>query len=316
MACLTSAIEPLRAANEITGTKTFDWSVVGEDKSAVISSANVRFDPDYGLAELADCEGLYVLSSPTAHFQNAQSVNAKLRRMVRDGKRIGGFSGGVFPLARSGILENKKCSVHWVYEAAFKNEFSKVEATDRVITIDGNTETASGSAAVFDLMLLHIEKKLGADIMTEVACWFQHPYVRDDNVAQRIPTHQSNNTQDMLPPTVAEAVKLFSEHVEEPLRVADVAALVNTSTRQLDRAFQRATGQSPLKYYRTIRLEKARQMVMYSSDPIAEIALAVGFSSSGPLVRYYKQAFGITPSDHRKQANQFRVENNAAVPAV
>lgn len=316
MACLTSAIEPLRAANEITGTKTFGWSVVGETKSPVVSSADVRFDPDCSLDELGKCDGLYILGSPISRFETEQTSNAVIRRLTRNGTTVGAFSGGVFPLARCGLLDSHKCSVHWVYEAAFKNEFPKTEATDRVITIDGKIETASGSAAVFDLMLLHIEEKLGADIMTEVACWFQHPYVRGDDVAQRVPAHQTNDTQDMLPPTVAEAVKLFSEHVEEPLRVADVAALVNTSTRQLDRAFQRATGQSPLKYYRTIRLEKARQMVMYSSDNIAEIALAVGYSASGPFVRHYKLAFGITPSDHRKQANQFRVENNAALPAV
>ncbi len=316
MACLTSAIEPLRAANEITGTKTFVWSVVGEDKSPIVSSAEVRFDPDCSLDELRECDGLYILGSPNSHFELGTASNAVVRRLARNGVTIGAFSGGVFPLARSGLLDSHKCSVHWVYETAFRNEFAKIEATDRVITIDGKLETASGSAAVFDLMLLHIEETLGSDIMTEVACWFQHPYVRGDDVAQRVPAHQSTETQDMLPPKVAEAVKLFSEHVEEPLRVADVAALVNTSTRQLDRAFQRATGQSPLKYYRTIRLEKARQLVMYSSDNIAEIALAVGYSTSGPFVRHYKQTFGITPSEHRKNANQFRVENNGAVPAV
>ena len=316
MACLTSAIEPLRAANEISGSKTFSWTVVGEGKAPIVSSANVRFEPDCTLDELQDCDGLYVLGSPTGVFENVQAANAKLRRLMRIGVTIGAFSGGVFPLARSGLMEGQKCSVHWVYETAFKNAFSTVEATDRVITIDGNLETASGSAAVFDLMLLHIEKILGANIMTEVACWFQHPYIRGDDVAQRVPAYQSDNTQDMLPPQVAEAVKLFSEHVEEPLRVADIAALVNTSTRQLDRAFQRATGQSPLKYYRTIRLEKARQLVMYSNDTISEIALAVGYSTSGPFIRHYKDAYDITPSEHRKQANQIRLEHNGSIPAI
>lgn len=315
MACLTSAIEPLRAANEITSTDSFRWLVVAEDEKPVKSSANVRFDPDIKLGELEKCESLYLLSSPVSNFDNEANTFGALRRLSRSGTKLGAFSGGVFPLARSGLLDRQKCSVHWVYEAAFKNDFSTVEATDKVITID-TCETASGAAAVFDLMLMHIEKKLGAEIMTEVACWFQHPYVRGDDVAQRVPAHQTDNTQDMLPPTVAEAVKLFCEHIEEPIRVADVASLVNTSTRQLDRAFQRATGQSPLKYYRKIRLEKARQLVMYSNDTVTDIALAVGYSTSAPFVRHYKHAYGISPSAHRDQTNQFRLEGNSALPAI
>jgi len=316
MACLTSAIEPLRAANEISGTKTFDWSVVAETVEPVQSSAQVGFDPDCTLNDLENCDAIYVLSSPVGFFQHKTQSNGSLRRLARSGVTVGAFSGGVFPLAHSGLLTGQKCSVHWVYEAAFKNQFADVEATDRVITIDGVFETASGSAAVFDLMLLHIEKALGAEIMTEVACWFQHPTIRGDDVAQRVPTPQTENTLDMLPPTVAHAVQLFSEHIEEPIRVADVAAAINTSTRQLDRAFQRATGQSPLKYYRTMRLEKARQLVMYSSDSVSEIALAVGYSPNAPFVRQYKQAFGVTPTEHRQKTNQIRMESNAAVPAV
>jgi transcriptional regulator GlxA family with amidase domain len=46
MACLTSAIEPLRAANEIVGRQVFAWKLIGEEASPVRSSAEVRFDPD------------------------------------------------------------------------------------------------------------------------------------------------------------------------------------------------------------------------------------------------------------------------------
>ena len=53
MACLTSAIEPLRAANEITGTKAFAWVLLAETVTAVRSSAEVRFTPDLTLDQAA-----------------------------------------------------------------------------------------------------------------------------------------------------------------------------------------------------------------------------------------------------------------------
>ncbi len=51
MACLTSAIEPLRAANEIMGRTEFVWRLVSETRLPVRSSAEVRFEPDVTLAE-------------------------------------------------------------------------------------------------------------------------------------------------------------------------------------------------------------------------------------------------------------------------
>lgn len=62
MACLTSAIEPLRAANEIIGHTEFEWRLVAETRAPVRSSAEVRFEPDVTLAEADGLDQLYILS--------------------------------------------------------------------------------------------------------------------------------------------------------------------------------------------------------------------------------------------------------------
>ena len=66
MACLTSAIEPLRAANEITGRREFVWSLVAETAVPVRSSAEIGFEPDVTLQDLEAVDHLYLLSPPTA----------------------------------------------------------------------------------------------------------------------------------------------------------------------------------------------------------------------------------------------------------
>ncbi|MDH5451954.1 MAG: GlxA family transcriptional regulator [Paracoccaceae bacterium] len=316
MACLTSAIEPLRAANEISGRSAFGWKVIGEGNERIVSSADVGFDPDVALSELDQLDQLFFLSGPSGRFQNPRKSNASVRTLARHGVSIGAFSGGIFPLARSGLLSGHKCSVHWCYEAAFKAEFPDVIARENVITIDRQRITVAGATAAFDLMLRLIEEKLGAEIMTEVACWFQHPLVRGDDVTQKTPTIRSDSTDDMLPSAVAQAIRLFAEHVEDPIQISRVANAVDLSTRQLDRAFQRATGQSPLKYYRMLRLKKARQMALYSNDTVTEIALSVGYASSTPLVRHYIQEFGLTPQEDRRAINGIRVKGNAPLPSV
>jgi transcriptional regulator GlxA family with amidase domain len=316
MSCLTSAIEPLRAANEIVGRKTFSWTVVGETATRVVSSAAVGFDPDIALAQLDAVDQLHFLSGPTGRFQSARAGNAAVRRLARHGTVLGAFSGGIFPLARTGLMAGHNCAVHWCYEAAFKAEFPDVGASAKVICIDRQRQTAAGAAAVFDLMLQRIRGELGAEVMTEVACWFQHPFMRGEEAAQKTPAPRSDRTEDMLPPPVAKAIRLFAEHVEDPIQIARVAEAVDLSARQLDRSFKRSTGQSPLKYYRLLRMKRARQMALYSNDSLTEIALAVGYASTTPLVRHYVQTFGVTPQEDRKAINGLRIGAGMPQPVL
>lgn len=300
MACLTSAIEPLRAANEITGRRAFSWKLIAETDRPVRSSADIGFDPDVGLQVAEGLDHLYLLSPPTAAFADGRRSPARLRWLDRTGMTLGAFSGGIFPLARAGLMEGRPCSVHWCYEAAFKAEFPGVAARDAAMVREGRRITASGAGAVFDLMLRLIEERLGRDCMTEVACWFQHPFVRDSEASQKVPVARSGGTTDILPATIREAIRLFETHVEDPLRIPDVAAAVGLSGRHFERLFKQETGQSPLRYYHHLRLSKARQRVLYSNESLREIATSVGYLTSSPMIRHYTELFGVNPREERR----------------
>ena len=112
MACLTSAIEPLRAANEISGRRQFEWRLVAENHAPVRSSAEVRFEPDVTLAECEGLDHLYILSPPNGGFADARHGQARLRWLERTGVVLGAFSGGIFPLARAGLMEGKGCLLY------------------------------------------------------------------------------------------------------------------------------------------------------------------------------------------------------------
>jgi transcriptional regulator GlxA family with amidase domain len=316
MACLTSMIEPLRAANEISGQNVFDWTLVSETGNPVEASAKVSFDPDIGLENADDLDQLFLLAAPASRFENPTVSDGKMRKLARHGMTIGAGSGGVFPLARAGLIDDAPASVHWCYAAAFEAEFPSVQATDDVIVMDGRRVTVSGAAAAFDMALHMIEEHLSADVATEVACWFQHPMVRGEGVLQRKPTAGSASTDDMLPDTVRDAIEMFSTHIEDPVNVADVANSIGVSLRQLERQFRKTTGKSPLHYYRAMRMKVARQLVLYSKDTMIEIALAVGYSSATPMIQNYEEVFGIRPSEDREKINMFRVRENVIVPSA
>ena len=316
MACLTSMIEPLRAANEIVGRDVFGWTLISEAGARVEASAHVWFDPDMSLAEVDALDQIYLLSGPSSRFDAPERSNGKLRKLARHGMVVGAISGGVFPLARSGLLEDHTASVHWCYEAAFAEEFPDCVTSTDVITIDKRRSTVSGAAAAFDLSVHLIEQALGGGVATEVACWFQHPLVRGQGVSQRKPTYATESAIDMLPPILRDAVAVFADNLEDPLNIADVAREVGVSVRQLERMFQKTTGHTPLGYYRSMRMHKARQLLLYGKYSMAEIAAAVGYSSSFTLIKNYTEVFGIHPKEDRKKINVFRVRENSIVPSA
>lgn len=320
MACLTSAIEPLRAANEIAGEEAFRWKILAEGDAPIASSAGVFFAPDLRLAEATGPETaldhVFFVASPDGCFEDPIKANAALQRHLRAGGRIGAFSGGIFPLARSGLMAGQPMSVHWCYEAAFQAEFPEIDILQTVLSDQGACQTASGAAAVFDLMLNHIEARLGPAITTETACWFQHPFVRGASVRQKLPALGNAASHDMLPPKVAQAIEVFARHIEEPIQISAVAEEIHMSSRSLERSFKRATGQSPLKYYRQMRMKEARQLVLYGRDSITSIAYTVGYSSPAAFQRHYREIYGISPQKERQAKTSLKITDDSVLPSM
>lgn len=314
MACLTSAIEPLRAANEISSCDAFSWSVISEDGAPITASANVVFQPDLALKSVEKIDYLFLLSGPNVSFENPTSGNGHLRYLARHGTQIGAVSGAIFPLAESGLLTDRTCSVHWCYRSAFETKYPDIAISDDVIVLDRGRLTASGATAMFDLMLGLIENTLDSAIMTEVACWFQHPMVRTQGVSQSVPAFKTAGVTRDLPPPLAKAINVFSHNLEDPLSISDVAEQAEVSTRKLERQFKSYLGQSPLHYYRMLRMNAARQQVLYSRNTLSEVALSVGYNSSSTLSKHYKQAFGLSPSEERLRINRFKVESGQPIP--
>lgn len=315
MACLTSMIEPLRAANEISGQTKFAWGLIAEGDGRVVSSAEVKFDPNAQLDEIGGSDFLILLSPPTADFKSEKSA-AKLRSLSRHGTRIGSVSGGVFPLVRSGLVGADTVSVHWCYDAAFRSQFPEIAASDQLVEIGPRLVTASGAAAAFDLALHIIERELGPAIATEVACWFQHPMMRQSGVPQAVPLPSEDDTATDLPPLVMRAVDLFTADMSDPMPIAEVAAKLGVSPRHVERSFKQATGQNPTSYFRALRMKAARQIVLYSNDRITDIAAAVGYGGVKAFNQHYQSSFGLSPSEDRRRINLYRVKGNVPVPST
>jgi transcriptional regulator GlxA family with amidase domain len=315
MACLTSMIEPLRAANEISGKQAFQWELISESPGKISASALVEFEPTRTLDTLGPLDLMILLSAPTAQFQAAKTPGL-LRTLNRHGTVLGAVSGGVFPLMRAGLPSPKPVAVHWCYKSAFDAEFPDQTGSDQVIEISAKLLTAAGAAAAFDLSLHLIEQRLGAGVATEVACWFQHPIMRREGVLQAVPSLSTSTTGQQFPLLVQTAVTIISQKLEDPISIQELASQLAITPRHLERSFKQSTGLNPTHYYRKLRMDAARQMVHYTNEPLSDVSSAVGYSSLQTFGKHYLSAFGVTPKEDRKRINLFRVRGNLPVPSV
>ncbi len=315
MACLTSVIEPLRAANEISSSAAFEWRLIAETGDQVTSSAGIGFEPDADISQIQDLHYIILLSAPSVTFRDPRTVS-HLRRAARHGVTMGAISGGVFPLVQSGVAHNARLSVHWCYEAAFAVAHPQIERSDDVIEWSPGCVTASGAAAAFELALTLIETALGAGVAQEVACWFQHPMMRKDGVKQTLPRPDRNTADPQQSPLVARAVDLFARDLAAPVPVAQIAAQLNITPRHLERCFKQSTGMNPSRYFRKLRMQAARQIVLYTNDSMSDVAASVGYASAAPFTKHYRDAFDLSPQEDRKRINLYRVQGNLPVPSV
>jgi transcriptional regulator GlxA family with amidase domain len=94
---------------------------------------------------------------------------------------------------------------------------------------------------------------------------------------------------------IARAIRWIREHYNEPLLVADLAALSGMSTSSFHRHFRAATSMTPIQFAKQIRLQEARALLMTQPANVAEIGYLVGYESPSQFSREYRRTFGVPP---------------------
>lgn len=293
----SSSVEPFRAANELLGRIRYRWRLFTEDGGTVRSSSNISVTPDGSLDELTGIDIMIIVGAPEFQPKNEGQLFAKLRFLASRGVKLGAISGGVFLLARAGLLDGYRCSVHWYFASAFKERFPRVVATNRLFEIDRNRCTCCGGHASLDMMLTLMSDDLGRVVANEISGWFQHHRIRDVHDEQSAGAEGDLSVNSAA---VTEAIKLFKENVETPIPISTVAEHVGVTVRQLERLFKIHLRVSPSRYFRQQRLKRARELLLYTNMSVSEVSLAAGFSSHSHFTRCYRLQYGRSPYADQK----------------
>ena len=296
MLAFASAIEPLRAANRMSGRQLYDWVLVSEDGLSLQASNGVEVTVDGNFDGLERCQIVFVCSGIEVHKQARKEVLNALRLAERKGTIIGAICTGTYLLAKAGLLKEKRCTIHWENHDGLIEEFSDLEVTTDLFEIDGDRITCSGGTASLDMMLHLIAQAQGHKLAKEVSEQFIHDRIREPHDRQRM---ELRSRLGVSHPKLLAVVALMEENLEETLPQTEIAQRTALSTRQLERLFKKYLGTTPTRYYLNLRLAKARHLLRQTSMSILSVALACGFVSASHFSKCYREAYGQTPRAER-----------------
>jgi transcriptional regulator GlxA family with amidase domain len=292
----SAAVEPLRIANRVARRRLYAWRVISADGASVACSNGTRLEVSGGLEDLDRGARIVICAGTDIACAGAKPVMTWLRRQARRGVGYGAVCTGAHVLARAGLLDGRRCTVHWANQAAFQEEFPEVELSNLLYCIDGSVFTCAGGVAAADMMLHLIGQDQGAELASLVADMLVHTPVRGETDRQRLSVPARIGVRH---PKLVQVIQTMERSTEEPISPADLAKSVNMSTRQLERLFRRYLNRSPKRYYMELRLEKARNLLLQTDMSVINVALACGFTSPSHFSKCYRAHFNRTPYRER-----------------
>ena len=296
MLCFCAAVESLRIANRMSGRELYSWTLMSETGEPVTCSAGIEFVVQNELIEVSRDDTVMICGGINIQNSTTKKVLNWVRREARRGPLLAGLCTAGYTLARAGLLDGKRATIHWENQDSFTEEFEDVELTKSVFVVDGNRITTAGGTSSIDLMLKLVAQDHGEDLANAVADQLIYSAIRTDQDTQRlsIPTRIG-----VRHPKLSQVIQKMEQNIEEPISPSTLARDVGMSTRQLERLFRRYLNRSPKRYYMELRLQKARNLLMQTDMSVINVALACGFASPSHFSKCYRAHYDTTPYRER-----------------
>jgi len=320
MSGVAPIVDTLELANAIDGRALYRWRMVSRDGRAVPLSGGAQWPADGALVggddapgvdtpgvdtpgaaapgdDALDCDWLIVVTERYAPGDDARACLASLARVAQRTPLVTGIHHGIWWLALAGQLHGYRVAANWDTYQQFAEQFGQTIVTQHLYEIDRDRATCAGGQATLDFMLAMIGREHGPGLAGRIADTLGASGLRRGDERQRIPSVTAPGERH---PRLNDALRLMEANIEEPLTTDEIATLVGVSRRQLERLFRQYLAAMPAKYYLGLRLSKARTQLQRTSQSVVQISLACGFVSAAHFSNAYRERYGVTPREDRR----------------
>ncbi|MFF5261747.1 GlxA family transcriptional regulator [Actinomadura viridis] len=251
----------------------------------------------HGLEAAEVAETVMVLGSEVEPFE--PEVLTAVRQAHERGARIVGLCTGAFVLAAAGVLDGRTATTHWKHAVRLARRHPRTRVHSDVLYVDdGQVLTSAGMSAAVDLCLHIIRKDHGVRVARDVARHLVMPPHREGGQAQYIvaPVPEVNSSAA----GIQRVIEYLGEHLDQDLRVDDLAAVAYMSPRNFSRRFRQVTGTTPNRWILDQRLARARELLEETDESIEQVARLSGFGSPITMRQHFAQILHTSPSAYRR----------------
>lgn len=292
--------EPFRAANTLSGSTLYSWRNLSTGDPVACASNGAHIIVDGTIHEDASFETIFVFAAGNPAEFHDETTFAALRRHASRGTRLVGVSGGPYILARAGLLDGHRATIHWEHQPAFAEAFPRVALEQALYVIDNGRVTCAGGTAGLDLAVELIARDHGEALAAMVGEWHIRTQAREGQGPQRMSLQERYKVWN---PKLLQMLALMEANLAEPLSREALASSVGVSLRQIERLFADHLSMTLQTCYRSLRLARAMALLKQTSLSVTEISVACGFASTSHFSRMFSAQYGIAPSmAHRSVA--------------
>ncbi|MER6186351.1 helix-turn-helix domain-containing protein [Streptomyces sp. NPDC001652] len=281
------------------GLPTYDFAVASaEGPSLTTHVGGLTVGTPYGLERLEEADLIAVPAGADYVVRDyPPELLDALRRAVGRGARVLSVCSGVFVLGAAGLLDGRRCSVHWrqADELAVRNPRAVIEP-DVLYVDEDPVITSAGTAAGIDACLHIVRKEQGPEVANKIARRMVVPPHRDGGQAQYIERPLPKNSCD----TVGEVLVWMEHHLDEDVTVEQLADRAHMSPRTFARRFQQETGTTPYRWILRQRVLLAQHLLEATDETVDAVAGRTGFGTAAALRHQFVRALGTTPNAYRR----------------
>jgi transcriptional regulator GlxA family with amidase domain len=300
---VASVLDPLRAANRHLGREAFRFRIVTPDGQPAPLTCGIELPASGALSLAKGAALLMVIAGYRLAEVATRPLIRELRTMAHGFAAIGGVDAAPWVLARAGLLDGYRATVHWEDLEDLAHAHPHIDVRPDRYVIDRNRMTAGGAAPAYDLMIHLIRARHGVGLARLVAQSFLHP--PRPGATPQIASLPGGQTSDpALDARVARVLARMETSLDNPDPMATLAASVGLTPRRLESLFRQSLGITPGAHALSLRLAAARRMLTDTAHPLSEVALRTGFSSPATLSRAFRRSFGHSPTALRRPSAQ------------
>ena len=274
----------------------YDFRPCRVERGTLRSTHGAEFTPRHGLRQLEQADTIIVPGWRTPERSPRPAFVQALQRASERGARIVAVCTGAFALGHAGLLEGRRVTTHWLWTERLQQLFPSADVTtDRLYVHDRQILSSAGSSAGMDLCLSIIRADFGLDVANYVARRMVAPTHREGGQSQYVqPSVLSTDDEDFGP-----ILDWMNGHLQESWTLEHIADQFALSLRTFQRRFRDLTGQAPLTWLNTQRVQRARSLLETTDLSIDQIARRTGLGTAANLRKHFHRQMKTTPSAYR-----------------